>query len=292
MFKHGLLERGSEFRGSRSPEAMMKFVVDQARTSVLPVSVDSARDVKSSQVVILGKFSNNDWKNLETLKKSSSHFLDSRCGFYAKLSENPVTPPSVTAFDNEDQLEDSFPDPLSDYYKFLAWLKAKCVPLARELTFENAEALSEEGLPFVILFRANDDANSLDKFKSLITLELHDYVDRVNFMHADGIVFKHPLSHLNRNADDLPLIAIDNFVHMFDMRKGQSDWTKPGDLKQFLVDFVSGRLHEEYHSMDNAWKRGMRESSSSSDGLLKSVFRKLVPNGRRYSILNRDRDEL
>ena len=44
------------------------------------------------------------------------------------------------------------------------WATDKCTPLVREITFENAEELTEEGLPFLILFHAPEDNESIKKF--------------------------------------------------------------------------------------------------------------------------------
>jgi endoplasmic reticulum resident protein 44 len=54
------------------------------------------------------------------------------------------------------------------------WLTDKCVPLVREITFENAEELTEEGLPFLILFRKIGDMESEQLFTSVVTNELAD----------------------------------------------------------------------------------------------------------------------
>jgi endoplasmic reticulum resident protein 44 len=48
------------------------------------------------------------------------------------------------------------------------------VPLVREITFENAEELTEEGLPFLILFYNPDDNNSIKKYNEIINRELLD----------------------------------------------------------------------------------------------------------------------
>lgn len=52
------------------------------------------------------------------------------------------------------------------------WATEKCVPLVREITFENAEELTEEGLPFLILFHKAEDTESIKKFKDVINKEL------------------------------------------------------------------------------------------------------------------------
>lgn len=54
------------------------------------------------------------------------------------------------------------------------WLTDKCMPMVREITFENAEELTEEGLPFLILFRAPDDVLHEKIFAEQVARELHD----------------------------------------------------------------------------------------------------------------------
>ena len=41
----------------------------------------------------------------------------------------------------------------NDYDYVKQWLTDKCVPVVREVTFENVEELTEEGMPFLIYFR-------------------------------------------------------------------------------------------------------------------------------------------
>ena len=43
----------------------------------------------------------------------------------------------------------------------------------------------------------------------------HCASDKINFLTADGIQFAHPLHHLGKSKEDLPLIAIDSFRHMY-----------------------------------------------------------------------------
>lgn len=50
----------------------------------------------------------------------------------------------------------------------------KCIPIVREITFENAEELTEEGIPFLILFKLNDDETSLKMFTETVENELSD----------------------------------------------------------------------------------------------------------------------
>ncbi len=52
------------------------------------------------------------------------------------------------------------------------WASDKCTPLVREITFENAEELTEEGLPFLILFHAPEDNESIKRFTDVVQTQL------------------------------------------------------------------------------------------------------------------------
>ncbi len=126
---------------------------------------------------------------------------------------------------------------LFSYDELSIWASDKCTPLVREITFENAEELTEEGLPFLILFHHPDDNESIKKFTDVVQNQLLEdkrktialllistktsnfcaliILENVNFLIADGIKFAHPLHHLGKSKEDLPLIAIDSFRHMY-----------------------------------------------------------------------------
>ena len=133
----------------------------------------------------------------------------------------------------------------------------KCTPLVREITFENAEELTEEGLPFLILFHHPDDTESIKRFTDVVQKDLLDdkrkaagrqhffvqskepiflapRLENVNFLIADGIKFAHPLHHLGKSKEDLPLIAIDSFRHMY-LFPSYQDMETPGKLKKVLL---------------------------------------------------------
>ena len=57
-------------------------------------------------------------------------------------------------------------------YDFFAWASEKCNLLVREITFENAEELTEEGLPFLILFHDPSDTDSIEEYNDLVNKEI------------------------------------------------------------------------------------------------------------------------
>ena len=100
------------------------------------------------------------------------------------------------------------------------------------------QELTEEGLPFLILFHHPDDTESISEFEKEVKRQLvhlkrkqlencfvprleinvcHvlSFADTINPVAADGLKFSHPLHHLGKSANDLPVIAIDSFKHMY-----------------------------------------------------------------------------
>lgn len=54
------------------------------------------------------------------------------------------------------------------------WVYEHCVPLVREITFQNGEEMTEEGLPLLILFYHPEDTSTKDLFKQRVEAELKD----------------------------------------------------------------------------------------------------------------------
>ncbi|VDP23876.1 unnamed protein product [Heligmosomoides polygyrus] len=186
---------------------------------------------------------------------------------------------SFKAINTQDALQ--FTGDMKNYDFLKQWLTDKCIPIVREITFENAEELTEEGIPFLILFRHPDDKESEKVFTEAVIRELADQKAGINCLVADGKKFAHPLHHLGKRESDLPLIAIDSFRHMY-LFPNTNDMTTPGKLRQFVLDLHSGKLHREFH-------HGPEPTVQKTDPP-PSVFEKLKPSYTRYTIL--DKDEL
>jgi len=114
--------------------------------------------------------------------------------------------------------------------------------------------------------------------------------ENVNFLTADGEKFSHPLHHLGKSTDDLPLIAIDSFRHMYLFPKYE-DIHQPGRVLQFLKDLYSGKLHREFHYGPDSTAKPEEGAPPPAPGTSppESSFAKLAPSRNRYTLL---RDEL
>lgn len=74
--------------------------------------------------------------------------------------------------DRSNDLDETYPGSLTNFDELHIWVSEKCVPLVREITFENAEELTEEGLPFLILFHTPDDKESIKRFNEIVQNDL------------------------------------------------------------------------------------------------------------------------
>jgi len=118
-------------------------------------------------------------------------------------------------------------------------------------------------------------------------------LERVNFLTADGIKFAHPLHHLGKHKDDLPVIVIDSFKHMYQF-PDHKNYRNHEHLKDFIEDLYSGKLHREYHL--GPQELPVQPSSNLEDDKSakqteppESSFKNLLPSKNRYTLL---RDEL
>ncbi|CAB0044333.1 unnamed protein product [Trichogramma brassicae] len=286
-----------EYRGQRSVEAFVEFIKKQLQDPIKEFhQLSELHNLDDKKRMIIGYFDSKDVHEYDVFRRVATNLKDD-CQFHVGFgdSSKAMHPPgqpiivfrSDKALSNDD--DETYNGNIANYDDLNTWVQERCVPLVREITFENAEELTEEGLPFLILFHNPKDTESVKQYKSIVKSTLLDEKPNVNFLTADGIKFAHPLHHLGKSTSDLPLIAIDSFRHMYMFPKFE-DMFVPGKLKSFLQDLYSGKLHREFHygpdepSNDNSLHQHGGPTSPPE-----STFKKLAPSKNRYTLL---RDEL
>jgi len=282
-----------EYRGERSPDAFVRFLEAELADPVRVISgPEELQENKTGQVI--GYFESAQSSNYLSFLKMAGAVKDD-CHVLAGFGE-PFGHLRAGGQDSvvvrkagSDQLVSLPHLDITNTQKLIDWTLRTCVPLVREITFENAEALTEERRPFLILFHLPEDKETPRRFRDFVERELFDEKDGVNFLTADGIKFAHPLAHLSKAKEDLPLIAIDSFRHMY-LFDDIKEMETPGRLKDFIADLHSGKLHREFHYGKEAPKpaaaaAGPTEPTSPPE----SVFQKLQPSDHRYTLL---KDEL
>lgn len=137
--------------------------------------------VDSKKRVIVGYFDRQDIPEYHIFRRVATNFKED-CQFYAGFGEavlqmHPPGQPIVVfkpdvAVSNEN--DETFKGNYHNLEELNKWVQQKCVPLVREITFENAEELTEEGLPFLILFYAPNDHDSIKDYKAVVETQLQN----------------------------------------------------------------------------------------------------------------------
>lgn len=319
VFRNGKAMR-KEYRGQRSVDAFTTFIRNEMKPSIKEFHTpdDFKPDTKKNNV--FGYFEDRVSTGYKYFEQIADELKDD-CEFWVGfgeasqkeriLGDNVVFRPQLT----NGEADGIYTGDLTSFDVLRAWTTDKCIPLVREISFENGEQLTEEGLPFLLLFYKTDDVESIKKYKHIVNSELIGEKERINFLIADGTKFSHPLHHVEKTENDLPLIAIDSFRHMYLFPKFE-DIDIPGRLKQFIDDLHSGKLHREYHNGPDPTEAPQLEHQESEPGEAaevpeehvetqtedgsgsgaktgppETIFSKLMPSENRYTLL-RYRDEL
>jgi len=298
-----------EYRGQRSAEGFLDFVKEQIKDPVVEIKdIQELNELDDKKTYVIGYFEQKGSASHLNFKKTAMSMKET-CNFVAGFGSvvERMHPPGtdIVAFrppkarSNDD--DEAYTGVLENFDTFNAWVQLKCNPLVREITFENAEELTEEGLPFLILFHHPDDTKSVRDYNDLVKRELLSEKGQVTFLTADGVKFAHPLHHLGKSKDDLPLIAIDSFRHMY-LFPRYEDTKTPGKVKEFLGKLYSGQLHREFHYGPDEPEETKEENNVIADstghiprvedrakdrvkrqGPVDSQFKHLQPSDNRYS---------
>jgi len=264
LFRHGTVSK-KEYRGARSSEAFSKYIESELRSNIVnfennnqidnggqhSVSKEQISKLNRDDRNLIGFFESTDSDNYRTFNTISGSLKDD-CKFWAGVGDgikderisgdNIVFRP-----EGSNNADNVFMGDLSNVELITNWITEKCIPLVREINFQNGEELTEEGKPFLILFHKKEDTASLDAYKVVAETELINQRDKLTILHADCEKFAHPLWHLGKNVNSCPVIAIDSFKHMYTFNDFKEIHTK-GKLLTFVEDLHSGKLHREFHN--------------------------------------------
>jgi len=252
LFRNGVALR-KEYRGSRSVNAFSAYIKQQLKPPVVDVLEPEDLKLNEERTSFVGYFTAKDNEAYKIFQQLADEVFETvdcyAClgvesfGKELEKGEHLVYKPKKGSGEEEA----SYTDSLTDLAHMRKWLNDKANPLVREITFDNGEELTEEGLPFLLLFYKPGDSDSIQKFKNAVERELLHERQNINFLIADGTTFSHPLNHIGKSESDMPVICIDSFRHMYLFKKF-SDIDVPGKLRKFIDDLHSGKLHHDFHN--------------------------------------------
>ena len=198
LFRNGQVMK-REYRGQRSPDAFFEYIKGEMREAVRVFTSDDHLNSMIEKQSAIGYFNSKDSSAFSTFEKASSSLKD-ECPFFAGVGSALTGEQGERIFLRTPGSPDGarYEGDLTNYDELLKWASHQCVPLVREITFANAEALTEEGLPFLILFHDPNDQHSVEVFTDQVKKDLLPDRSSINFIHADGLQFSHPLHHLGK----------------------------------------------------------------------------------------------
>lgn len=169
-----------EYRGARTVDAFAEFVKKQLEDPIKEFhSLQDLSELDMKKRIIIGYFDRRDMAEYNMFRRVATNLKDD-CQFHVGFGEAsaqmhpPGTPIILFRPDKarSNENDETYTGSLTNYDEMNIWLSEKCVPLVREITFENAEELTEEGLPFLILFHAPDDNEVIKKYNDIVLNEL------------------------------------------------------------------------------------------------------------------------
>lgn len=169
-----------EYRGQRSADAFVEYVKKQLEDPIKEfASLKDLETLDEKKRIIVGYFDRRDQPEYQIFRRVATN-LKEDCQFHVGFGEiveqmhppgQPIVlfrPDVALSHENDETYKGSYNN-IDDLTK---WVQTKCVPLVREITFENAEELTEEGLPFLILFFRPGDAETVKDYKAIVENEL------------------------------------------------------------------------------------------------------------------------
>ena len=169
-----------EYRGQRSADAFVEYAKKQLEDPIKEfVSLKDLETLDDKKRTIVGYFDRRDQPEYQVFRRVASN-LKEDCQFHVGFGDHvaqmhppgqPIIvfrPDVAVSHENDETYQGSYTN-VDDMSK---WVLQKCVPLVREITFENAEEFTEEGLPFLILFYRPGDTETVKDYKTLVENEL------------------------------------------------------------------------------------------------------------------------
>ncbi|KAH8419333.1 hypothetical protein KR222_005666, partial [Zaprionus bogoriensis] len=286
LYYHGHPLR-REYRAQRSVEALVEYVQKQLKVGLKYFNdMEELEMINVKRRTVIAFFENRKRGELQVFELLAERYKND-CDFYLRIGkrvdEVEYTHSMPTLVFRPDTarthaVNARFGGDLSNQSMVEAWLLTKCVPLVREVDFNNVEEIIEQRLPLLVLFHMPQDLDSVKDFKSIVEMQLADF-NQFNYVTVDGLKFEHSVRHMGKTHRDLPLIAIDSLKLMFPYPKFK-DMYIPGHLKEFLKSFCDQHLFPKM--------RTEPITDKPADPKPLSTFKNLGPSKHRYTLLGHD----
>lgn len=292
IIRNGLTTR-SEYRSQRTTEALLNFITEELKDPVMKLNEAHNFDVHD-RTLLLGHFEFKPSPHYDLFSRVCSmfnHFGVCKC--FARFGHRGPTALTLQTEGVTESFEGGF-----DRDNLVQWFTEKCIPLVREITYDTAEEISEAGSPLLILCHRHEDRTSVAIFKRLVRHIAH-YAQNLTYVTADDLFYENIFHHhLQLTSDDLPVLRLDDFKHIYRLPSLISLAENPATLVAILEDYLSGKLHVNYHdgsavhcnkhNIQGHLRVNKRDVFPIYELETQSIFRNLTPSKLRYTLLNKE----
>lgn len=119
--------------------------------------------------VIAGYFHHKGEREYNTFRLVAMN-LREKGQFFACFTSSTKTLMAVKSKDSN--LKKVYAQDLTDFNGLYVWARKQCTPLVRQLNYKNVNEITDEGLPFFLLFHADSDEESVQKFTKVVQKDL------------------------------------------------------------------------------------------------------------------------
>jgi endoplasmic reticulum resident protein 44 len=145
---------------------MFEYLQKQIQSSIIKIATEN--DLNSRKNSIVGYFTDSNSSNAQIFSKVANLLRD-ECEFI-QLNENQGN--DLIFYRSSNGEKSIYNGLLNNEESLYIWSNKHCIPLIKEITFENAEELTDEGLPFLILFHHQNDQQSILLFEKEISKQI------------------------------------------------------------------------------------------------------------------------
>ncbi|CAB3405864.1 unnamed protein product [Caenorhabditis bovis] len=254
----------AEYRGSRFFDDLMRYIhkfddlqtlLDMQEIESITLWQDYAKPMKGNVIVWFPQNS----APFELILRAAALEHDKVVVIGPKKTLDLQSEEHMLLFSSDGSHFKRYNGSISSFDDISKWLTQNSHGIVRELTFDNSEALVDEGKPFLVLFR--DNSTDLDqKFREAISRELNsEMFQTLNPLIINGIVISYPLYALGVKLPQLPVLVIDEFVHMYNSGLSKDEIFAEGNIRKKNTEDLEKIVRVE------------------------SAFKKMEPSKKRYS---------
>lgn len=244
------MDNVTPYKGQRKSAAITSYMIKQSLPAVSVLTTDTLEDFKKAdKVVIVAYFDASDKASNETFTKVAEKLRDNypfgASSDAALAKAEGVTAPAVVLYKDFDEGKTVFSEKF-DVEEIEKFAKTAATPLIGEVGPETYSDYMSSGKPLAYIFAETPEERKelSDALKPVAEAQR----GVINFATIDAKQFGAHAGNLNLQADKFPAFAIQDTAKNQKFPFDQEKKITQKDIKQFVEDFVSGKVEPSIKS--------------------------------------------